>query len=491
MAGLPTPPDGVNPYLYYDSLIEGLVMPRTSPGFQVRLLVTFCLFLFFGIASLLAFTVHCVAQRRLGRQLWLIRVVRRDGGSFLVGNHLALIGAAGIVFPVVCCGAIWTTERFYIQRTEVHSITDWRLAIWAPSFVCGWAISWSSLHSYLHVVGDKTPRWMVKGGIFNFLNIFSIGGGTIITLLIIVLSVVGARTGHRVSDHYDAFHTFLEQAAASWQPGVEDQVTMARSNELSLSYGASVESYFVTFETLLSIHAAISVVIMIVTCGTLALVLILRRQIRMSLEDLKQTATRIEELGDSVAGPPTRRGASQQRWQAQVRKAARGEDVEGLHMEQARRIDDLRKVEKERIIICFILFTMSLLLFTQNVFTLVTLRDLGSSWPRTEFALTFTWWFSTVVASAGAIAHLWVEIRHFPPPRSSLSGDGSTSPSQKPTALQSLSQQIHIDIQVHTLQEIDSDEQEKERGRSGAGARLQPSSEKRARSVSFRESEEE
>lgn len=91
---------------------------------------------------------------------------------------------------------------------------------------------------------------------------------------------------------------------------------------------------------------------MVVTCGTLALVLILRRQIRTSLEDLKLTADRIEELGDSVAGPPTRgRGASQTRWRAQVRKAARGEDIDGLHMEQARRIDDLRKIEKERMIV--------------------------------------------------------------------------------------------------------------------------------------------
>lgn len=46
--------------------------------------------------------------------------------------------------------------------------------------------SWSSLHSYLHVVGDKTPRWMLKGGLFNFLNIFSIGGGIVISVLLIV-----------------------------------------------------------------------------------------------------------------------------------------------------------------------------------------------------------------------------------------------------------------------------------------------------------------
>lgn len=61
--------------------------------------------------------------------------------SFLVGNHLSLIALAGIIFPVVCCGAISITERFYVERTEVHAITDWRLAVWAPSFVCGWAIS--------------------------------------------------------------------------------------------------------------------------------------------------------------------------------------------------------------------------------------------------------------------------------------------------------------------------------------------------------------
>lgn len=80
MAGLPPPPEGVNPYLYYNSLIEGLVLPKTSPGFHARLLVTFCLFLLLGITSLSAFAVHCVAQRRLGRKLWVIKVVRRDGG---------------------------------------------------------------------------------------------------------------------------------------------------------------------------------------------------------------------------------------------------------------------------------------------------------------------------------------------------------------------------------------------------------------------------
>jgi hypothetical protein len=53
--------------------------------------------------------------------------------------------------------------------------------------------SWSSLHSYLHVVGDKTPRWMVKGGIFNFLNILSIGGGLVISAVVIV-SRLGAWT---------------------------------------------------------------------------------------------------------------------------------------------------------------------------------------------------------------------------------------------------------------------------------------------------------
>lgn len=61
--------------------------------------------------------------------------------SFLVGNHLALVGISGVIFIVLCCGVIWATERFYVQRIELHSVTDWRLAIWAPSFVCGWAIS--------------------------------------------------------------------------------------------------------------------------------------------------------------------------------------------------------------------------------------------------------------------------------------------------------------------------------------------------------------
>jgi uncharacterized protein YoxC len=89
-------------------------------------------------------------------------------------------------------------------------------------------------------------------------------------------------------------------------------------------------------------------IIMVISCGTLALVLILRRQICTSLDDLQQTATRIEELGDSVAGTPS----SKSRWQDRVRKAARAEKVEGLHTEQAKRIDDLRKVEKERIVVC-------------------------------------------------------------------------------------------------------------------------------------------
>jgi threonine/homoserine/homoserine lactone efflux protein len=78
MAGLPSPPDGANSYLYWLTVIEALVMPTASPGFQARLLVTFCLFLIFGIAALAALVVHCIAQRRLGRKLWLIKVVRRD-----------------------------------------------------------------------------------------------------------------------------------------------------------------------------------------------------------------------------------------------------------------------------------------------------------------------------------------------------------------------------------------------------------------------------
>lgn len=133
--------------------------------------------------------------------------------------------------------------------------------------------------------------------------------------------------------------------------------------------------------------------------GTVALVFILRRQIRMSVEDLQATTMRIEELdptSPSLSGRERSRG-----WRSQVRKAARGGEVEGIGSEQAKRIEGLRKVEQERIIvsrlshrvvprltelppkqICGVMFTFSILIFTLIIYTLVTLRQLGANnWP--------------------------------------------------------------------------------------------------------------
>lgn len=82
-------------------------------------------------------------------------------------------------------GTIICVRLGYLVSTSYATRTSSALTL-------GGSNSWSSLQSYLHVVGDKTPRWMVRGGIFNFLNIFSVGGGFVLTVLIIV-SRLGVR----------------------------------------------------------------------------------------------------------------------------------------------------------------------------------------------------------------------------------------------------------------------------------------------------------
>lgn len=81
MAGLPPVPAGANPFIVYDNWIKALVQPTPSAGFEVRMWIVFAILIWVGVISVTAFVLHCIAQRRLGRKVWLVRVMQRDGGS--------------------------------------------------------------------------------------------------------------------------------------------------------------------------------------------------------------------------------------------------------------------------------------------------------------------------------------------------------------------------------------------------------------------------
>lgn len=59
-----------------------------------------------------------------------------------------------------------------------------------------------------------------------------------------VLSVIGAVTGHRVSDRFDELHRFLKTSARVWQPDVTDSATTAQLNQLFASYFDSISIYY-------------------------------------------------------------------------------------------------------------------------------------------------------------------------------------------------------------------------------------------------------
>jgi hypothetical protein len=110
-----------------------------------------------------------------------------------------------------------------------------------------------------------------------------------------------------------------------------------------------------------------------VNVGTLALVINLRKQIKLSVENLFSSTNQMYKLDtagevqDDEAGlsaprepPPTPSSGPEQGWlsHAQIRRLAK-EDQDGFHFEQASRILALRKIELERIIVCFVLSSPS------------------------------------------------------------------------------------------------------------------------------------
>lgn len=256
--------------------LDESVYPDTSRGLEFRLYFLFAIMILCGVVSIATASAHVVAELRRGGRPWLVRVVRRDGGSFLVIDQILVIALSGIGLAVVAGGGLYSSKVFYINHEAADSIS-WRLAMWTPSFIISWLVLLSSVGTFLHISGHRCPPFVFRplssklGSFSNPFTLISIAlGGAISAGLIVSLPELGASVlrgsvllreraltaylrsqvamilgivhSKGVTSAYKSLRSFLRMAIAT-NASVDDPMVAARLAQLSSKFYGSLKGY--------------------------------------------------------------------------------------------------------------------------------------------------------------------------------------------------------------------------------------------------------
>lgn len=370
---LPPAPPGQNVLRYTADAIESWMYGgKATPGFHARLIVLLSLLGFVTLSGLVAIALHAAARKRAGRSVWIVRRVSVGHTTVVVFDHFALLFLFNVLLPAVGLLQIITSTRVYLDHASQATLGGYRLAGYIPLFVSAWFIAWSSLVNYLVALRDKAPRFL-NGHVLNGL---SFGLGFALSATLIALVTVGGIRSNNMWKAYLVLQRDFNQAADLLDQGLLDGATLHAVEATYINWRCVRQDYYQIFICILASCVAVALIITAIHSLTFALVLVIRRQINESVAHIAgKSVAPVSPALPAVTSDPTldhalvetssgRRGSGQSAQSidcvpvsnslvtnAQIRRAARGHDVEGLEQEQAQRLVDLKRVEFERILV--------------------------------------------------------------------------------------------------------------------------------------------
>ncbi|KAK4048503.1 hypothetical protein OIV83_004671 [Microbotryomycetes sp. JL201] len=452
--------DSTNPFIALAENIRSWLYGNPgTPGFssfKARLIVLDSLLAYLCLSGAIATALHVLARRRSNRAVWIVkRVVFPDGTGVVIFEQFALIFVLCVILlPAVGLAHLGTSTAVFLNGSDQDTLNGWRLAGFAPIFLGVWFMSWNTLLGFLLVAGDRFPR-SLRG---KHLNLVTLGGGAILAAALLVLAAIGGFQGRKIWQAYTALEDDLSAAASQYETarGTITQAAMAVVESSYARWRRSVRDFYTIFKVLLAFFAVLTVAAASVNCCTFALVVRLRQHIRESIDTIAGMGTVNPVLGsDETSGKEFTdispvSSAPKQIKRADIRRAAAGKLDLGIDLDQAQRLVDLTRVERERLILCIIGMTFCLVIEAYCISSLVIIWRRRRTWVENEVILTFCWWLCGIVGSLCTTALAINELVHMPASPSKAQSLSSLNPNGAGGGGggSSVAKQVRVDVSV-------------------------------------------
>ncbi|KAK4053597.1 hypothetical protein OIO90_003836 [Microbotryomycetes sp. JL221] len=431
-------------------------------SFKSRLIVLMVIIAYLCLSGFIATGLHILSRRRSQRTLWIVkRVIFPDGTPVVIFEQFALIFVFScILLPVVGLCHIGTATNVFLNRASQKDLNGWRLAAYSPIFLCVWFMA--------------VPR-IFRG---RHLNLVTIGGGTLLASFLVALSAAGGYQGRKIWSTFLKLQDTLQAAAVEYDAGTISNEMIATAGQAYTRWRGVLSTFYGIFKAMLSVFAVGTVAAASVIVCTFTLVLLLRKQIRESIDNIAvvqaavvdlaachESETAVEPKVDNVVTPVSSPDSGQtlaptELTRAQIRKAAKGQGQLGIEQGQAQRLVDLTRVERERIITCVVGFAFCVAIEVYCLFSLVIISRRRRTWAENEVILTCYWWMCSVIGSVATTALAINELIHLPPkqkrqPTTTSSGRHTSSAARQVKVDVVVSREIHTAVPGDEEPEVD------------------------------------
>ncbi|GAA5906332.1 hypothetical protein JCM8208_003520 [Rhodotorula glutinis] len=263
--------------------LDATLYPAPTPGLLARMAVLWSLTGMTIVLAVLYLYLHYqnTSERPRRRCLWLVRLVDRPSGRFIVVNPRPALTGIVIIYALYALlyeVAFWfvygkqKAQNLYIGLRDFNQV---------PLFIGGWILSWSGLQAFL--VAVESERKFLSARTFNALFI---AGGALLMLAGVGLGIYTTIITERVLTGYIELRSALvavQRSLGARAPTLLDLIPLQAPAE---AFAASAEGAKRAGIVQGAAGPILVLPIVISNIGGLALALRMRRQIRESIQVL-------------------------------------------------------------------------------------------------------------------------------------------------------------------------------------------------------------
>ncbi|GAA5912346.1 hypothetical protein JCM6882_002567 [Rhodosporidiobolus microsporus] len=294
-SSLPTVPAGENPFLFYCATLEASKPAPSDPtGLKIRLIVLLTLLAYALVFSLVNLGVHLWASKLRNRSLFLFRLVRRQGGTGLIG---------------VCCVPVLATNVYFVwsaflgDGSGIEKMLVLQFSALPIAYFFGWLLTWATFQSFLQVEGGRhRSRFAVPA----WLETLAYIGGLVVTVGVLVgLTVPAALANNKQWETFDKSVAYLTSAAPSWNGTALSPQTLAVVAQGLSDVKSTTEDFFAAARHLAIAGSILPAIMLFINGGMWFFVHTIRKQVSFQLSKLATVQVSTIRSEAAPASPPT------------------------------------------------------------------------------------------------------------------------------------------------------------------------------------------
>ncbi|GAA5856926.1 hypothetical protein JCM9279_003598 [Rhodotorula babjevae] len=389
--------------------LDATLYPAPTPGLLARMAVLWSLTGLTIVLAVLYLYLHYqnTSERPRRRCLWLVRLVDRPSGRFLVVNPRPAL--AGIVVIYAIYALLYEVTFWFVYGKErgAYLYIGVRDFNQVPLFIGGWILSWSGLQAFL--VAVESERKFLSARISNGLFF---AGGALLMLAGVGIGVYTTIMTERILHRYDELRgalVALQRSLGARTPTLLDLIPLQAPAQ---AFASSAEGAKRAGIVQGCAGPVLVLPIVISNIGGLALALRMRRQIRES----------IQVLADGGAAGRVATSA-----QSTTRVRIEGRDVRAMARQrpgeratttstQARKVLALQKAVKDLLATTSVIAFVSLCLLVVVAWIAYSsaankLTDTSHNWPYTESTAMLSEWIYAIALTASLLYLLYNALR--------------------------------------------------------------------------------